>query len=337
MRNGMFYRRQVVVSAVAAALGVSALAQTRTQTVALEKGWNAVWLEVQPVDASPADVFAGLPVDIVAGYATPVSEAQFVKNTAVNVQSLAGWNVWYAPHRADAPLTQLQRLNADMGLLVHALEPATLTLHGTVTGRAFRWTPNRFNLAGFTVAAQGGPTFRQFFQGSPAHNHNKIYRLANGIWRQVLNPDAEAFRPGEAFWIYCASGSDYQGPLSVKANTPMGLALNGALPGELTFRNAAPHPLGLTLALVTDEGNAALPLAAVVKAILPEASGLTSMPIDFPDGAWTQAFPEVAAGKGLSLPIALRVKDFAPGSYTGLLKATSDIGTETWIPVRVEY
>jgi len=320
-----------------AAAAVSAVAQTRVQTVALEKGWNAVWLEVQPVDPSPADVFADASVDLVAGYAKPASEAQFVKNTAVNLQTLSGWNVWYAPHRADAPLSRLQQMSADMGYLVHALEPAVVTVRGTVTGAPFRWTPNRFNLAGFTVAAQGGPTFRQFFQGSAAHNHNKVYRLANGIWRQVLNTDAEAFRPGEAFWIFCNGASDFQGPLSVQANSPAGLALSGALPVEVAFRNASPHPLNIVLGLVTDEGNAALPLAAVVKAVLPNTAVPAGLPLDFPDGAWTQEFPPLEAGAGVSLPFALRIKEMAKGTYSGLLKVTTDLGTETWLPVQAGY
>jgi len=316
-------------------LGASAAsAQTRVQTVALEKGWNAVWLEVQPEFASPGDVFGDAPVDIVAGYVKPVSEAQFAKSTAVNVQSLSGWNVWYAPHRADAPLSRLRQLRGDMGYLVHALAPATVTVRGTVSGAAFCWTPNRFNLAGFTVAAQGAPTFRQFFQGSPAHNHNKVYRLAEGVWRQVLNPDAEAMRPGEAFWVFCAGGSDWQGPLAVAANASAGLMLVGALPGEVTFKNASPHPLGVTLALVTEDGNAALPLAAVIKAVLPDTAGVTDVPIDFPDGAWSQDFPALEAGGGLKLPFALRIKEAAQGGSTGLLKVTTDLGTETWVPVR---
>ena len=311
-------------------------AQTRTQTVPLAKGWNAVWLEVQPAEASPEDVFRDMPVDIVAGYTRPVSEAQFAKNKSVNLQSLAGWNVWYAPYRADAPLTRLQRMNADTAYLVHTTEAATLSITGTVTGAAMKWTPGRFNLVGFTVAAQGGPTFRQLFEGSAAHNHNKIYRLANGVWRQVLQTDAEAPRPGEAFWIWCEGGSDYQGPLWVKPNTSIGLVLGGSTPAAVEFGNASKHPLSFTMSPVVDENNAAIPLAAMIKVLAPDAAGfqgIVDVPVDFPDGEWTQDFPEYEAGDGVSLSFVLRVKDMPPGKRAGLLKVSSDIGTETWIPV----
>jgi len=333
----MNMNRIMMSMAVAIMLGAPVFAQMRTQTVTLEKGWNAVWLEVQPENPWLDEIFADLPVDIVAGYVQPVSAAQFAKSTAVNLQTLAGWNVWYAPRRADAPLSRLQRFTANVGYLLHTLEPVTLTVRGTVPGAEVRWTPNRFNLVGFPVAAQGGPSFRQFFEGSKAHNHNKIYRLVDGTWRQVLNTDAEAMRPGEAFWIYCDSGSDFQGPLSVTANASVGLMLNGAVPATLTFRNVTAHPLSVMLALVTEEDNAALPMAAVIRTAVPDTAGLVEMPIDFPAGAWTQAFPALEAGDGVTLPLALRIKELQRGSYTGLLKVTTDLGTETWVPVRAEY
>ena len=51
-------KRAIVTMAVAAALmALGAQAQTRTQSVPLAKGWNAVWLEVEPEVASPTELF----------------------------------------------------------------------------------------------------------------------------------------------------------------------------------------------------------------------------------------------------------------------------------------
>lgn len=306
----------------------------RTQTVELKAGWNAIWLEVAPETDSPSVLFEGKPVDIVAAYTLPVSEAQFAKNEAVNMQSLAGWNVWYAPHRADASLSRLGRLSANSGYLVHALAATTLSVQGEVLSAQVRWTPNRFSFVGFSVAGAGAPTFKQFFQGSLAHNHNKIYRLVNGMWRQVLQPDAETLRSGEAFWIYSDGASTYQGPLSVKANSSLGLVLSGSVKGKIAFRNATTHPLAFALEQVTAEGSAGLPLAAVISVSNSNALGRVDAPVDFPDGAWRQEFPAFEAGGGMTLPVVLRMRDVQPGSYSGLLKVTTDLGTETWLPVR---
>jgi len=309
-------------------------AAMRTQTLALNAGWNAIWLEVAPEADSPSTLFNGKPIDMVAAYTLPVSEAQFAKNNAVNMQSLAGWNVWYAPHRADASLSRLGRLSANSGYLVHALEATTLSIRGEVICEHVRWTPNRFSFVGFSVAGSGAPTFKQFFQGSPAHNHNKIYRLLNGTWRQVLQPDAETLRSGEAFWIYSEGSSTYQGPLSVKANSSLGLVLGDSVKGNIVFRNVSPHPLAFSLEQVTTEGGTGVPLAAVFSVLTSNALGRVDAPVDFPDGAWRQEFPAFQPGGGLTLPVVLRMKDVQPGSYSGLLKVTTDLGTETWLPVR---
>jgi hypothetical protein len=217
---------------------------------------------------------------------------------------------------------------------VHALAATTVSIRGEVLSAQVRWTPNRFNFVGFSVIGAGAPTFKQFFQGSQAHNHNKIYRLVSGAWRQVLQPDAETLRSGEAFWIYSDGASAYQGPLSVKANSSLGLVLGDSVKGQIAFLNATPHPLAFSLEQVIPEGGTGLPLAAVVSVLSSNALGRVDAPVDFPDGAWKQEFPAFEAGAGMTLPVVLRMRDVQPGSYSGLLKVTTDLGTETWLPVR---
>ena len=324
-------KRAIFFLDVVAALGAGA--QTRTQTVLLAKGWNAVWLEVAPQEGSPDSLFEGKPVDIVAGYTLPVSEAQFAKSTAVNVQTLAGWTVWYAPRRADAPLSRLGRLTGNKGYLIHALEPVTLEIRGEVLMADVRWTPDCYNLVGFSVQTPGGPTFKQFFRGSPAHNHNKIYRLVNGTWRQVLAPDAEAMRAGEAFWIYCDGPSDYPGPLQVLTSAKLGLHLTETGTSNLSFLNRADHPLAFTLEQVT-AGNSDVPMSALLTVFKDDVVGQAGpAPVDFPAGAWTQEFPAYDAGAGVTLPLALRPQGLAKGTYTSLLKVVTDLGSVTYVPV----
>jgi hypothetical protein len=72
----------------------------------------------------------------------------------------------------------------------------------------------------------------------------------------------------------------------------------------------------------------------VVSVLCSNALGKVDAPVNFPDGAWTQTFPAFEPGAGLTLPMVLRMRDVQPGSYSGLLKVTTDLGTETWLPVR---
>ncbi len=318
---------------VVALLAFGAEAQTRTQTVSLAKGWNAVWLEVEPETGRVADLFEGKPVDIVAAYTRPVSEAQFAKDSAVNVQTLTGWTVWYAPHRADAPLSRLGRLIGNQGYLVHALDATSVEVRGEVRLSATRWTPDSYNLVGFTVETPGGPTFRQFFQGSPAHNHNKIYRLVSGVWRQLLSPDSAVMRSGEAFWIYCDGASDYPGPLQVASSAKVGVYLTETGTCNVSFLNRTDHPLAFTLEQVT-AGNGDVPMSAMIAVYQDNVVGKTGdAPIDFPAGAWSQAFPSYESGTGVTLPLALRPQGLGKGSYNSLLKVTTDLGSVTYLPV----
>jgi len=334
-----FCRRAEVLAAgvfLALLLAMNGSAETvvlRTQTLRLEKGWNAVWLEVEPEAASLAALFEGQPVDIVAAFTLPVSEAQFAKSTAINVQTLGGWTVWFAPHRADAKLSRLGRLSGNRGYLMHALEPATLEIRGDVRLAQVRWTPDSYNLVGFSVESPGGPTFKQFFQGSPAHNHNKIYRLAGGAWRQVLAPDAEAMRAGEAFWIFCDGASDYPGPLQVSSSALLGVHLTDAGTCNLSFLNRMGHPLAFRLEHAP-EGNSEVPMSALISVLKDNVIGQAGQArVNFPAGAWTQAFPEYETGAGVTLPLALRPQGLAKGDYASLLKVTTDLGSVTYVPV----
>jgi len=169
----------------------------------LRKGWNAVFLEVAPQDPEPAKVFAGTPVDIAAAFSGPLTSAQFMTDPGANLFRLAGWSAWYAESRPDAFLKSLHAINGQQGYLLHARQDFTLSVTGLVSPAAVRWQADAFNYVGFSVDAVTAPTFARFFGGSAAHNHNRIYRLENGVWRQATNPAAEVMRSGEAFWIFC--------------------------------------------------------------------------------------------------------------------------------------
>ena len=45
----------------------------RTQTIQLEAGWNAVYLEIEPRKGEPSALFAGTPIEIAAAYMRPVT------------------------------------------------------------------------------------------------------------------------------------------------------------------------------------------------------------------------------------------------------------------------
>jgi len=304
---------------------------TRTQTIQLTRGWNAVFLEVYPLEANPTLLFQGTPVDIVASYYTHASSAQFIGNPSGDLFKKEGWGVWYAPTRPDAFLKSLHAIYGQQGYLMHAKTDYTLTINGGAVPPSIRWVANEYNFVGFSVRGTGAPTFNQFFSGSAAHNHNKIYRLTDGAWRRVLDPTAESMKSGEAFWIYCAGASQYTGPLAVETTVRGGLFISTA-GDELTLRNHSGHPLSATVEHVPS-GTNPVPLSLVIQLVGATDDAVQTVATAKPEGAWTQALPPLEAGAALRMPLEVRSQDLRVGVQSSLLKISTDLGTETWIPV----
>lgn len=326
----------IVLSALLAACVLAPRAAdaqaVRSQTVQLVPGWNAIYLEVDPLVANPAELFATQPIDIVAAYDPPPSGAQFVSDPTANMRDVFGWGVWYSPRRPDAFLSRLRRLKGASAYLFHATTNATVEISGRLPPRRQQWVSDAYNLVGFSVQDPGGPTFKQFFEASPAHNHNKIYRLTSGTWRQVLDPSTAVMRSGEAFWIYCSGHSDYAGPLQVDTPSFFGVMLTSQSGGDLVFRNRTAHPVAFTVEHMVDN-NSPVPLSVAVRTVDEAAGGFRTVTVRFEAGHWEQSFPPLEAGKGLRLPLELRLPDAQAGVCHSILKVVSDMGTCDYIGV----
>ena len=303
----------------------------RTQTISLAAGWNAVFLEVDPVESSPGAVFSNTPIDMASSYYAPTAPAQFMADPTAELLRQTGWGTWYASSRPDAFLGDLYEIQGPRAYLLHATEAFTWQVTGEVRALGVDWRPDAYNLVGFTVSDPGSPTFAQFFAGSSAHAGHAIYRMADGRWRRVLDPAGETLRSGEAFWVYCDGGSTYQGPLSVKLDGLQGLTV-GSVPGAVVLRNTTAHPISSVIESVVS-GDAALPLSIVIQVVGDPLAPVKSSDVPMPVGGWSQDLPPLEAHGIIGIPLAARVEAMSTETMTGLLKLTTDMGTETWIPV----
>lgn len=304
----------------------------RSQMVSLQPGWNAVYLEVDPSVADPSGFLGDLPVDIVATHIAPLQPGQFVRDPTADLHLVYGWSVWYAPEREDAVLTTLYAIQGGRSYLMHAQTNVTFAVSGAVASSDHKWEPNTYNFVGFPVVDPGGPTFAAFFHPSPAHRHNRIYRLVEGTWRQVTHPANTVMRAGEAFWIYTEGRSDYRGPLEVRAASAFGVFLSGGASSEILFRNRSAHPMTFSVEHVVD-GNDDIPMAVEVPAYDEEAPGFRHVTYTFEEGGWTQPFPTLEAGQGVRLPLRLHLPAASPGRQFSLLRVESDLGTVVYVPV----
>jgi hypothetical protein len=234
--------------------------QQVTQTITLQPGWNAVWLEVDPSNRNPAAVFTGLPLLSVWTWSERVTATDFIQNPAT-----AGWNKnkwlgWFPPDSPGAALGNLFSVIPSRAYLIHlgGASPVLWTVTGSVVPQPTTWSPNQYNLRGLPVDPMSPPTFREFFRHSAAHwdaasdTTAPIYRLnTNGVWSLVSSE--ASLRRNEAYWVFANGASDYSAPESLAASTgdrvyfsplviraSLTVANHTAEPRTLTFKSLTP-------------------------------------------------------------------------------------------------
>ncbi len=206
----------VVCAAVLAAPLASA--QWTTQTIQLNPGWNAVFLEVTPSPNDTASVFEGVPVESVWAWNKQFSTVQYIQDPESLVPEQPEWLTWFPPESPDAFLSDLAILRGGQAYLVKLAAGATVNweVKGRPAYRTAQWLSESFNLVGFHVDDGAQVTLGQFFAVAPTLAGQKIHRLSSaGIWEEVATPSTVPIERGRAYWVYSNGPSDFQGLLSV--------------------------------------------------------------------------------------------------------------------------
>jgi len=258
--------------AILLGLGISAPgahAAEASQTIALKYGWNAVWLEVGPVNdrgeaKNCSEVFRSgdFEIDRVASPIGQIGTAEFTSDPE-SLFNQGGWDVWVSnPESGESDEISVR---ANHAYLVHVVAKegtqngqaaGGLSLRGTVEFYRPEWTKGSFNLVGFSV--QGAPTFASLMAGSgimvdgPAAAVANLQTLnpATGGWQAIKGTDV--VESGRAYWInipYTFRGSGWVGP--VETDFP------GAVTGSLGF-GSGPGTLTVVMNPVDPESTALL-------------------------------------------------------------------------------
>ncbi len=266
-----------VVGGLLCFLGLSSLhAAGLTQSLDLQVGWNAVWLEVEPRDAegslmTAGDVFAHAAIDKVAIQSLPVGTAEFSTDPK-QLSNQPGWLVWSRDSSLGSGHSDTINIRGNQAYLVHASSPLTLAVSGNVKFFRPRLELGSYNLLGFSVSTNGGPTFQsllgpgRFRFDSPLVGGSPIKRLDGGAnWVDVLQ--TEQVKAGEADWIYFPldfPSVDYANPVAVSfAGWQQGGLDFGSAPPSVTVTNPAIpsaaiwlSPAELTFSSLEREGGA---------------------------------------------------------------------------------
>lgn len=303
---------------------------TRTQTLQLRAGWNAVFLSVQPSPSTPAEVFRDLPVDTVACFIPGRLDARYLRQPGDAPWREEGWAVWHAPARPEAFLSNLHEIQAHRGLLILARSDCTWTITGEARAEPLQWHPNTCTFTGLPVDGENPPTFATFFAGSTAHAPLRVYRLESGVWKLVRDPAADNVREGEAYWIETEGASTYQGPLQVRLPRGGGLEFAPDTGGlSLTLENTASDSTARVKAQLVG-GTGSLRLLILQK----ESGQLSPVAAPFPAEL---DFPLLAPGAQSSIRLQPDWSVSAREQSAELLKITDGRGALFWVPIRAHH
>ncbi|TDR18537.1 hypothetical protein [Marinicella litoralis] len=188
------------------------------QTITLKPGWNAIFVELEPVNNQITDVFSGVPVESVWRWLPKGLGSDFVVDPAEGLLSVDGWYGYFPEPRPEAFLSNLYTISANTSYLVKldGTTNKTITITGRPILRKKKWTTNGYTLTGFPLVEGDEPSFGDFFATSEAHNDQPIYRLTQqGEWQLVANPYTEVMKSGESYWVYTEGTSKFQGLINV--------------------------------------------------------------------------------------------------------------------------
>lgn len=241
-------------------LAVPAHAEWATQTLTLQPGWNAVFLEVQPADNLCDTVFEGVPIKSAWKWNRKLQLQQFVKNPNELLPKDPDWLIYFPKGEARSFLTDLHAVNAGEPYLIElgGSEPFTWTLHGRAGAPALAWLPDSFNLAGFYMDPAADVTVKDFLKYDSALAGQAVYRVTPEGKAVKVDAAAAKMKRGEAFWVYSKGNTSYAGPFSAAVESGKALDFGkSAKEGALLVTNKTDQPKTVTVQLAPSERPAA--------------------------------------------------------------------------------
>ncbi|MBL9167378.1 MAG: hypothetical protein JNN07_06520 [Verrucomicrobiales bacterium] len=299
---------------------------TMNQTFNLRAGWNAIWLEVEPANEDINVVFQGVPVESVWTFASVVSAVDFIQDPSETVWNRDRWLVHLPTNRVASLNNNLFKILGNRAYLVKVSAPATLTVAGEPKLRFPKWAPDAYNFRGFPVDPNAPPTFANFFRFSPAHYNNtqqqlqKIYQLNSaGEWTLVNQFDR--MKHGEAYWVYTAGVSDFNGPLGVSLESGNGLQFSSAVTDStLHLQNVGSIVRTVTVSDIGPGGSLSYQLNTTPPSWAPLPRPLTQI---------------LGANSSYNLLLAANFSSTSATLYETIVRVTDGQGTMFNIPVDI--
>ena len=195
------------------------------ETMTLEKGWNAIYLESTPENAACEDFFAGAPVERVASYYSDAysSTRQIADDGTTIDQKPVSYSVWVP---GDAAASTMTALAGGRVYVIYAKEGWTKTFFGVPaaprqTWRATSGETGFMNLVGVSADASASVTAKAYFGEGP-------FGTASGTAYQIAGTKTAAptflslgltsspkVRGGQAYALSATKDGDWPGVIGV--------------------------------------------------------------------------------------------------------------------------
>lgn len=269
---------------------------TVTQTVTLHAGWNAIYLEVEPINTSPLinkgteeepvwrhelstmeAVFDQLACDAclesVWAWNVPFSTKDYIVDPAEGLWDEPGW-LRYFPEGSAGPdggprnfLTNLLALHANTAYLVklddNLADPLTLQVAGQPKAKNQQWLKDSYNLAGFPISPDASPTIAVYFGASGVTEAR--YLTPGGRWETMDDTDTLTY--GQSYLVYfdgeaAGASEGFTPPLTVDESVPDEIEFAPGVGGErqiIPIENTCAIPITVTISFA-EAGDAAPPL-----------------------------------------------------------------------------
>ena len=331
--------KRLVLAGFLGGLGAAAgYGQYAQQTVTLAKGWNAVYLQVEPDDSRCAVVFGDWPVASVSLYNMAHLYAQFLESPSEPVSSPVEFLTWSPGMPAGA--NGFNQVLAGQSYLVYAQASCVRTLRGRPSVPRIEWIPgtNACNLVGFRSA--GGATFGSYLAGAGFDaSQLAVYSVGgtNGSKPTLVRVggftglDTVPIEAAKSYFIACDKVSSFSGPVKV---FPEGT-------GGIHFPTNSAYQ---SLRMKNEHGSALTVSLALVPSAAAPAGGVPALPtlqaFDYIEG-WmplTNRVRTLQAGEEWSLPLAVDRTGMVSGQpYGGVLVCSDSAGGRVEVPLVAEY
>ncbi len=312
------------------------------QKIDLKRGWNSVFLWVDPADGRLDTYFESDGIrSIHAQEPSLVPDAECEPSDVGCVPNTdPAWLTWRPASDLAHFANRLTVLSGGRVYLINASRDQKISILGKPMVGSLLWRAG-WNLAGAFVSATNSPTIAEYFRNSSTHKTNVAFRLDQQAGWVAIGSSTKLL-PGLGYWIRTDESSSYSGPIEIDEPTLRGvdfgrhlgehvISLKAANPGEsatIAYRPSLPAP--------SENPTVAGDVPLLVKELKEKAGHADwtwtplagSRSVDFESGSMST---RIAFNRGLELAQAVIGRDGLGQAYQGLLEISDGRGFSRFI------